>query len=82
MSKNEKLLAKALKSQKNFKFSDALKLAEIHGFELSRVRGSHHIFKHEELDNLVNLQERNGEAKPYQLKQILDLIEDHNLKIR
>jgi hypothetical protein len=30
---------------------------------------------------LVNLQSVNGEAKPYQVKQLLDLIDRYNLKL-
>ncbi len=51
------------------------------GFRLSRVEGSHHIFAHPEISELVNLQEVKGEAKPYQVRQFVKLVEKHNLKL-
>ena len=61
---------------------DALALAEALGFRLSRVRGSHHILTHEGIPELVNLQEVDGQAKPYQLRQLLRLVERYNLELR
>ena len=51
------------------------------GFEISRTEGSHHILTHSDIPELVNLQEVKGEAKPYQIRQFLKLIEKHNLKL-
>jgi len=41
--------------------------------------GSHHIFVHGELSELLNLQNVGGEAKPYQIRQFLRLVERYNL---
>lgn len=83
MASKEKLLQKIRQSQKNVKFSDALKLAEMHGFVVDRIKGSHHILKHPDYDEaFLNLQDYNGEAKPYQVKQILKIIEELELEIR
>jgi hypothetical protein len=38
------------------------------------------MFTHPEVDELVNLQEVNGQAKPYQIKQFLELVEEYDLK--
>jgi len=43
------------------------------------VSGSHHIFTHPGIPELGNLQEVHGQAKPYQIKQFLKLVERHNL---
>ena len=51
------------------------------GFRLSRVEGSHHIFIHPDMPELVNLQEVKGEAKPYQVRQFIKLVEKHNLRL-
>ncbi len=51
------------------------------GFQLDRINGSHHIFVHPEIPELVNLQDVNGKAKPYQVKQLLQLIERYNLQM-
>jgi HicA toxin of bacterial toxin-antitoxin, len=60
-----KLLERALRSPNNFRFTEACALAEAFGFHLSRVSGSHHIFVHPGVPELVNLQDVRGQAKPY-----------------
>ena len=54
-------------------------LAGAFGFRLSRVEGSHHIFVHPQVRELVNLQNVGGKAKPYQVRQFLRLVERYNL---
>lgn len=56
-------------------------LVEAFGFFLSRTSGSHHIFTHPEISELVNLQEADGKAKPYQIRQFLRLVERYNLRL-
>ncbi len=51
------------------------------GFRLARVSGSYHIYAHPDIPELVNLQEVRGEAKAYQVRQLLALIERYNLSI-
>jgi predicted RNA binding protein YcfA (HicA-like mRNA interferase family) len=79
--KKAKLLRKLLAGSKNIKFSDAAACAEAFGFYLSRINGSHHIYVHPEIDELLNLQDVKGKAKPYQVKQLLQLIEQYNLQL-
>ena len=79
--KNRKLLKRLLASPTNTKFDDVRRLAEAFGFRLDRVSGSHHIFVHPAIDELLNLQDVHGEAKPYQLRQFLRLVERHNLTL-
>lgn len=69
-------LLKKLKSRhfKNWKFSDAVKLVESLGFVHDRTSGSHQIFIHPE-KGMMNLQNVKGEAKPYQLRQLLSKLE-------
>lgn len=76
-----KVLAKALAGSKNIRFSEAVALVEGFGFRLSRVKGSHHIFAHPHVQELVNLQEVRGKAKPYQLRQLLEIVERYNLEL-
>jgi predicted RNA binding protein YcfA (HicA-like mRNA interferase family) len=66
---------------RNVAFKDMISLVEGFGFKLTRVSGSHHIFTHPSIPELVNLQEVKGEAKPYQIRQFLRLIERYNLKL-
>jgi hypothetical protein len=49
----------------NVAFADLVDLVQELGFGLARVSGSHHIFTHPAIPELVNLQEVNGQAKPY-----------------
>ncbi|PKM34758.1 MAG: hypothetical protein CVV06_19890 [Gammaproteobacteria bacterium HGW-Gammaproteobacteria-10] len=74
-------LQKILLGTKNVRFSEAVALAEAFGFQLDRVNGSHHIFIHADIPELLNLQNVKGKAKPYQIKQMLQLIEAHNLQM-
>jgi len=77
----QKLLQKALSSPANLRFEEVCALARAFGFHLSRVKGSHHIFAHPNVRELVNLQEVKGKAKPYQVKQLLALVEGYNLSL-
>jgi len=66
----------------NVRFTDAQRLAEALGFELDRVRGSHHIYRHPTIGQRINLQARGGQAKPYQLRQLLEIVEHHALRLK
>ena len=81
MSKRRKILAKILAGSRNVAFSDIVLLAEGFGFRLSRISGSHHIFVHSRISELLNLQNVNGQAKPYQVRQFMDLVERYNLEL-
>ena len=76
-----KLLQKILDGSKNVRFQDMASLAQAFGFRLARVQGSHHIFTHPGIPELVNLQDVHGQAKPYQIKQFLKLVERYNLML-
>ena len=39
------------------------------------------MFVHPDVDELVNIQDVNGEAKPYQIKQFLELVEAYDLRM-
>ena len=78
----KKLLRKLARgSLHNVAFGDMVHLVEGFGFTLGRVSGDHHIFVHPRLPELVNLQEVSGQAKPYQIRQFLRLVERYNLKL-
>jgi predicted RNA binding protein YcfA (HicA-like mRNA interferase family) len=79
--KKHKLLMKILSNPKNVKFNELVSLVEAFGCRLSRTRGSHHIFTHQDIDELINLQNVHGQAKPYQVRQFLELVEKYNLKL-
>jgi len=80
--KRRKLLKRFSEGQlKNVAFGDMINMVEGFGFQLVRVSGSHHIFSHPGIPELVNLQEVKGEAKPYQIRQLLRLVERYNLTL-
>jgi hypothetical protein len=65
----------------NVEFSDALRLVEALGFEELRMGGSHHVFARPGVAELLNLQDRKGQAKPYQLRQLMTLVRRYDLRI-
>ncbi len=79
--KPRKVLEKILGGSRNVRFDDLRGLVEAFGFTMTRVSGSHHIFTHPDVPELVNLQEIGGQAKPYQVRQFLKLVEEYNLTL-
>ena len=67
------------RSDANIRFTDLLALLRRLGFE-ERTRGSHHIFTREDLDEIVNLQPHGSQAKPYQVRQVRQLILRYELE--
>lgn len=65
----------------NVDFRDLVNLALSLGFELDRVRGSHQIYVHSVVRCRLNLQPDGGQAKPYQVRQLLALIEEWGLRL-
>jgi predicted RNA binding protein YcfA (HicA-like mRNA interferase family) len=78
----KKTLQQILAGSKNIRFTDMCRLVESFGFSLSRINGSHHIFSHPDVPELVNLQDVKGQAKPYQIRQFLKLLEEYNLTLK
>ena len=76
-----RLLKRILTSPHNVRFRDLLGLTEALGFRVERIDGSHHILIHPDIPEMLNLQEVKGEVKPYQVRQLLHLIERHNLAL-
>ena len=75
------LLARLVTNRKNVKYTDFVALIESFGFVRTRGKGSHEIFKRKGIAEIVNIQNHNGNAKPYQIEQFLSLIEKYNLKM-
>jgi len=44
-----------------------------------RIRGSHHIFAKEGVEEILNLQPKGAKAKPYQVKQVRNMILKYKL---
>ena len=70
--------ASALKSPRRGERSSWLPACLRLGFG-ERVRGSHHIFWKEGVEEILNLQPKGGKAKPYQVKQVRHVILKYKL---
>ena len=46
-------------------------------FHLERISGSHHTYVHPDVKGLLNLQDIKGQAKPYQLRQLVRRVEQY-----
>lgn len=83
MSKQAKVLLKILQglADKNISFDDLRSLLKRLGFS-ERISGGHYIFFKEGIAEIINLQPNNeNKAKPYQVKQVREIIEKYNLTI-
>lgn len=80
MSKHEKLLLRILRgsADHSIRFDELCHLLVALGFE-ERVRGSHHIFSRSGVVEILNLQPKGSEAKPYQVKQVRNVIVQYHL---
>ena len=66
---------------RNIAFRDLQRLPEKLGFRLNRVSGSHHIYIHPRVPRPMNVQAAGKEAKPYQVRQSRDIIEEFGLRL-
>lgn len=73
------LLDKARNNPKGLRFTELQKLCECAGMSLSRTKGSHFIYKHESPSYALSIQEDDGNAVAYQVRQLLNFIEEHKL---
>ena len=64
---------------KNVRFEKFCKIVEIFGFRLRGGKGSHRIYVHDGVREFLNLQNVNGRAKPYQVRQFLKIVEKYRL---
>ena len=81
MSKLEKILLKILSgfSDEDISFSELCNVLKYLGFE-ERIKGSHHIFFKEGIEEILNIQQKKSKAKPYQVKQIRNIILKYRLR--
>jgi hypothetical protein len=83
MGKQEKLLIQILNGQSdtNINFHDLLSLMNGLGFD-KRVSGSHHILRKEGILEKINLQKEGNKAKPYQIRQVRNIILKYKLGVK
>ena len=80
MSRRTKLLQKILRggSDANIPFDELRNLLDSLGFA-ERIRGDHYIFTHDQAPEILNLQPKGAQAKPYQVKQVRNVILSYHL---
>ncbi|MDA1275391.1 MAG: type II toxin-antitoxin system HicA family toxin [Verrucomicrobia bacterium] len=76
-----KVHERILAGSRNIRFDDLCRLAEGFGFYRDRIGGSHRIYRHR-LGLTLSLQpDRKHQAKLYQMRQLLILVEENGLKL-
>jgi HicA toxin of bacterial toxin-antitoxin, len=65
--------------RRNVGFTDFCRLVEAFGFKLRRISGSHHIYSHPGVPRPLSLQPRQRAAKPYQISQFIEIVEEYGL---
>lgn len=80
MGKYSKLRERILAgiSDTNIDFTALCQLLDRLGFD-ERIKGSHHIFTKEDVEEIINIQPRGHRAKPYQVKQIRGILVKYRL---
>jgi len=77
----KKLFQSICNNTVNVSFNDLVIVAESFGFHLARSKGSHFLYKNKEIGKTINLQSDRGQAKPYQVEQLLAVVEKYNLEM-
>ena len=82
MSRQERLRRRILGggSDASIRFDELRSLLRNLGFD-ERVRGSHHIFRKAGVAERINLQRDGGHAKPYQIRQVRQVILKYKMKV-
>ena len=80
--KCRKLFEKAQDNPNGLRFSELVDLCECFGMKCDRIKGSHFIFRLDDPFILLSIQKlRGGQAKPYQVRQLLNIIIEKDLKL-
>jgi len=76
------LYEKAKSNPKGLRFSEMKTLCECIGMTCDRIKGSHFIYRINDPFFLISIQKmKDGMAKPYQVRQLLNFIEENKLDI-
>ena len=75
MSKYDKLFMQIMSgtNDKNVSFGDKQKALTLLGFTV-RIKGDHFIYFRDGIDEIINIQPDGSKAKPYQVKQVRNII--------
>lgn len=80
MGQHEKLLLRILRgtSDANIPFDGLCQLLLHLGFQ-ERIKGSYYIYAREGVEEILNLQSKGSKAKPYQVRQVRNMILKYKL---
>jgi predicted RNA binding protein YcfA (HicA-like mRNA interferase family) len=82
MTRISKLYAQLLANPRSpISFRDFEKLLKAFGFEHVRTKGSHRVYVHPKFARPLPVQPSDKEAKAYQVREFLELVEEHGLYI-
>ena len=79
MTDRSRLLEFLKRNPKNIRFNRLCNIAEEFGFKFRGGRGSHRIYVKKGIKEMLNFQNMHGKAKPYQVRQLIKVIEKYNL---
>lgn len=78
--KKRKLLQKILNNPHNVRFGEAVIIRIVRFYAFENIGQSSHF--HSSRKEVVNLQNVGGQAKSYQVRQFLKLVERHDLELK
>ena len=82
MTRIDKLYARLLANPRGaISFREFERLLKAFGFEHARTTGSHRQYIHPKLMRPLPVQPSNNDAKPYQIREFLELVDEHGLYI-
>jgi len=75
----KRLLEELKKNPKNVRFERLCNIAETFGFRFRGGKGNHRIYTRDRVYELLNFQNVHGNAKPYQVRQFIKIIEKYGI---
>ncbi|MCI0412379.1 type II toxin-antitoxin system HicA family toxin [bacterium] len=80
MSTHKRVLDQVLRgtADSNIRFADLCSMLKKLKFQ-ERIKGSHHIFTKDGVEEIINLQPKRNKAKPYQVKQVRNIVLKYKL---
>ncbi len=79
MTQRRKLIDKARNNAAGIRFREICLLAEHAGFSRRGGKGSHVVYAKDGVEEILTFQDRKGMAKPYQVKQLIAVIDKYDL---
>ncbi len=80
-TQRDQLLKAAGHGQKT-RYNEFKMLLESFGFRLASMNRLHNIFSHPKVPELINVQNINGEIRPFQVKQVINLMYKYQLRAK